>query len=199
MKTYKLSPQNIEENKIIKYILLDEKENPISFLKAMELLSNNDSFRAYWISVLKEIPFIGYFWETPAVNKKNWDTSFEFVAIKSKYLVQLQEDRKAFSSYFNQSTPFKNVVSFMNLGKDAKLIVPCPINGQKGYPHLATFIKCSPIEQLDSFWNCIGTTMIEYVNDDWVWLSTAGLGVSWLHIRLDSRPKYYKFKPYIIP
>ncbi|MGI9175867.1 MAG: DUF6940 family protein [Rhodothermales bacterium] len=24
-----------------------------------------------------------------------------------------------------------------------------------------------------------------------MWLSTAGGGVSWLHVRLDSRPKYY--------
>jgi len=26
--------------------------------------------------------------------------------------------------------------------------------------------------------------------------STAGAGVSWLHVRLDDRPKYYGFKPY---
>jgi len=29
-----------------------------------------------------------------------------------------------------------------------------------------------------------------------VWLSTAGAGVSWLHVRLDDRPKYYGFGPY---
>ncbi|MDF9799652.1 hypothetical protein OKW21_004915 [Catalinimonas alkaloidigena] len=27
-------------------------------------------------------------------------------------------------------------------------------------------------------------------------MSTSGLGVYWLHIRLDSRPKYYQFDPY---
>ena len=26
-----------------------------------------------------------------------------------------------------------------------------------------------------------------------VWMSTSGLGVYWLHVRLDSRPKYYQF------
>ena len=29
-----------------------------------------------------------------------------------------------------------------------------------------------------------------------IWLSTAGMGVPWLHVRLDSRPKYYAFGPY---
>jgi len=28
------------------------------------------------------------------------------------------------------------------------------------------------------------------------WLSTSGLGVGWLHVRLDSRPKYYTYEPY---
>ena len=28
------------------------------------------------------------------------------------------------------------------------------------------------------------------------WLSTAGMGVSWLHVRLDSQPKYYGFAAY---
>ena len=29
-----------------------------------------------------------------------------------------------------------------------------------------------------------------------IWLSTAGHGVAWLHVRLDSRPKYYLHAPY---
>lgn len=28
------------------------------------------------------------------------------------------------------------------------------------------------------------------------WLSTSGLGVSYLHVRIDSRPKYYSFDEY---
>ncbi|MFY0533025.1 DUF6940 family protein [Nannocystis pusilla] len=30
----------------------------------------------------------------------------------------------------------------------------------------------------------------------WVWLSTSGSAVPWLHVRLDARPKYYVFGPY---
>lgn len=29
-----------------------------------------------------------------------------------------------------------------------------------------------------------------------IWLSTSGLGVYWLHVRLDTRPKYYNHDEY---
>lgn len=32
-----------------------------------------------------------------------------------------------------------------------------------------------------------------------IWLNTAGGGVAWLHIRLDHRPKYYRYLPYKKP
>ena len=44
-----------------------------------------------------------------------------------------------------------------------------------------------------------GTTMKELVDQHSVWLNTAGNGVIWLHIRLDSRPKYYKTDTYRKP
>jgi len=31
---------------------------------------------------------------------------------------------------------------------------------------------------------------------DRLWISTAGLGVTWLHVRIDSSPKYYTHAPY---
>jgi NADH:ubiquinone oxidoreductase subunit len=34
------------------------------------------------------------------------------------------------------------------------------------------------------------------VGEQPVWLSTAGMGVAWLHVRLDDRPKYYGYSPY---
>jgi hypothetical protein len=38
--------------------------------------------------------------------------------------------------------------------------------------------------------------MSRRVNMKPVWLSTAGAGVPWLHVRLDDRPKYCCFRPY---
>jgi hypothetical protein len=38
--------------------------------------------------------------------------------------------------------------------------------------------------------------MAERIGEAPVWLSTAGMGVAWLHVRLDSRPTYYGHRPY---
>ena len=35
-------------------------------------------------------------------------------------------------------------------------------------------------------------------NNEPIWFSTSGSGVAWLHFRLDSRPKYYTYKPFKI-
>jgi hypothetical protein len=34
------------------------------------------------------------------------------------------------------------------------------------------------------------------LDDRPLWVSTSGLGVSWLHLRFDRRPKYYTHAPY---
>ena len=38
--------------------------------------------------------------------------------------------------------------------------------------------------------------MLDRIDDRPVWLSTAGMGIAWLHIRLDDRPKYYGYREY---
>jgi hypothetical protein len=61
---------------------------------------------------------------------------------------------------------------------------------------LAAFIRRAPRTQVHDLWRVVGATMEGQLSAMPVWLSTAGMGVSWLHIRLDSRPKYYGFRPY---
>jgi hypothetical protein len=45
-------------------------------------------------------------------------------------------------------------------------------------------------------WRATAETLLDRISDTPTWLSTAGLGVIWLHLRLDSRPKYYSYRPY---
>ncbi len=42
----------------------------------------------------------------------------------------------------------------------------------------------------------IGRAVATHVGHDALWVSTAGLGVSWLLVRLDARPKDYRHAPY---
>jgi hypothetical protein len=88
------------------------------------------------------------------------------------------------------------VVAFANLRGDALLVVPCPAGDAGAYGHLAAFVREAPEAQRDALWREVGEAMARRVGARPVWLSTAGAGVSWLHVRLDDRPKYYGHEPY---
>ena len=106
----------------------------------------------------------------------------------------------------------QSIVTFPNLGGDAHLVVPCPpensqstsnqpYNYQNVYGHLASFMKYNQnLDQIHNFWVQVAKTFDEQIQkrgeDSPLWLSTCGTGVYWLHVRLDSRPKYYSYQEY---
>lgn len=117
-------------------------------------------------------------------------------------------DAPALSRAPVDSSPFEStfaaagkerVVSFDNLGGDALLVAPCPIPASAIYGHLASFVRDAPASQIDEFWRCVACTFERTVSQTPVWISTSGLGVIWLHVRLDSYPKYYTHAPYRTP
>lgn len=98
-----------------------------------------------------------------------------------------------------QSAGIDLVISFgfPNLPGETTLIVPAPVSPDHScYTHLGNFLRAAPAGQVDRFWQVVGETMQQRVSASPLWLSTAGMGVSWLHLRLDSRPKYYRHRPY---
>ena len=59
--------------------------------------------------------------------------------------------------------------------------------------------NCSAFPKVRAFWQEVGKQMEIRLRQDpgrSVWLSTSGLGVYWLHMRLDSYPKYYTHDEY---
>ena len=45
-------------------------------------------------------------------------------------------------------------------------------------------------------WAAVGVAVKEALGEQPLWVSTSGLGVYWLHVRLDSSPKYFQHTPY---
>jgi hypothetical protein len=147
------------------------------------------------------------------------------------------------------------VVTFTNLGRDAALVSPCPLDLPAGdappfaaYPHLAAFVRRAPaaqvgrtrlprapglalcsapstrgrlarawphrspllVLQVGAVWGAVGRAALARLGlgppphgglgsageDAPLWISTSGLGVYWLHVRLDARPKYYTYAPF---
>ena len=85
---------------------------------------------------------------------------------------------------------------FPNLGGDALLLAPCPTGPVKAYAHLAAFLRGAPEAQVLELWRVLGRHVEHRVGKRLFWVSTSGLGVYWLHLRLDDIPKYYQHAPY---
>ena len=118
--------------------------------------------------------------------------TFECVMIASPSLSRMGIDPDAFAHHFR---PGCEVVTFGNLGGDAALVAPSP-EGHGDFAHLASFTATASHAWQDALWQAVGDAMKKRIGAKPIWLSTAGLGVAWLHVRLDTRPKYYRFAPY---
>jgi hypothetical protein len=167
----------------------------ISYGSALRLWQQDEAFRVWLNSTLAESPFAAFRWETPPVTSHTIDRQFEFVLLNAPELI-CPADAQTYAEYFTLSGADEGVVAFDNLGKDAVLVVPSPLNRQSDYGHLAAFIRAAPATQKSALWRVVGRTAQQQLSDRPLWISTAGGGVAWLHVRLDSYPKYYGHREY---
>ncbi|MDJ0745655.1 MAG: hypothetical protein QNJ32_20135 [Xenococcaceae cyanobacterium MO_167.B27] len=173
-------------------------EQRLTYSEVIELWQNNSDFGLFFSYLLASATFSAYFWETPPITLSTLHREFEFVLIDSPQLARVSPNSSAFSSHFLSASPGQDIISFPNLRNDALLVVPCPVGDISIYPHIASFVRNAPQSQNQALWQTLGKSIEQRLNDQPLWVSTSGLGVYWLHIRLDSYPKYYCFKPFKI-
>ena len=183
-----LGPQTMQ-------ISLAGKSGVLSFREVIDSWQASRAFRQFFSATLAACPFDAFLWETPPVTTDTLDQPFESVLTASVSLACSSPDPTPFRTHF-AARPSEPVLTFLNLGGDALLIVPAPVAEVHCYTHLARFLRAAPSEQVDAFWSSVGQALRDRVSRASTWLSTAGMGVSWLHLRLDSRPKYYRHAPY---
>ena len=169
---------------------------PLSWRDVVDRWQNDPSFRRFFVSLLVDAPFPAYFWETPPVTNATINQEFEFVLVDSQHLAGVRTDQQAFADHFASAQPGASVIEFSNLGSDATLVVPCPRGKLSAYSQLSTFVRQAPDDQQHQLWTLVGATLERQLGTQPVWTSTSGLGIYWLHIRLDSAPKYYTHEPY---
>lgn len=192
--TFTHTVEELYEGRALKYHL-KTGDTSLSFEEAIKLLQENESFRETLISLLREAPYKTYRWECPGVSRQQAHQRFEFVLIDHPGLAAMV-DPHAFREHFTSAEHNHGVVAFSNLGGDARLVVPSPIQKGDAFNHLAKFMRTASLAQVHAVWQTVGKEMENRLSNRPVWLSTAGDGVSWLHIRLDDRPKYYRYQPY---
>ncbi|MEJ2538585.1 MAG: hypothetical protein P8188_01160 [Gemmatimonadota bacterium] len=145
--------------------------------------------------MLAGVEWDGFFWEHPPVTEDRMARDAESVVIPSGRLTGRVADPTAFSPHFD-ANPDADVLTFPNLRGDAMLVVPRPAGPRDAYGHLAQFVRHAPASQIRSLWRAVARTVNDVLGDAPRWLSTAGGGVAWLHVRFDSTPKYDRHRPY---
>jgi hypothetical protein len=168
---------------------------PLPWSAAVESWQQDEAFRETFIGALASAPFRAFLWETPPVSAAAADRPFEWVLADSPALASARPTPDPFQDRIGGRT---GVVSFANLGGDARLVVPCAGADLAHYPHLAAFVRGAPSAQVHELWRAVGREVEEHLERTSApcWVSTSGLGVYWVHVRIDTRPKYYTHAPY---
>lgn len=172
---------------------IHEDGNRISNQHFLEFLRDSQSFRNFYNSFLADSDYDAFFWENKPMTDQNLGEDYECNILNSDFLASRSPDSKTFSQYFDKN---KKVVTFPNLGNDAELIVPCPKKENSCYTHIGSFVRKADDDQIDDFWKITGRETLKAIDSKPKWLSTSGLGVFWLHARIDTIPKYYQTKEY---
>ena len=175
---------------------IDSGASPLAWAEVIRLWQGDSGVRDFFITLLQQSPFHALRWETPAVTQMTLNQPFEFVLLDSPDLA-VAPDPSAFAEHFDKAGD-ADVVEFPNLGGDAVLVAPCPLKASLDYAHLAAFLRNAPAAQQHSLWQAVAAAMRRRLGTRPLWLSSAGGGVAWLHLRLDDRPKYYGHAPYRI-
>jgi len=175
-----------------------KKDNQfLTFREVFELWSSNETFIKFYKNELIKMNFKAFYWEHPALKKEYLEKNYECLIEKSSILEGLPLNKNAFKDYIYNN---EEVACFMNLGNTARLVVPTKKTENEIYNHFGKFIRFADENQIIAVFKCIGQTITQEIErQKVVWLSTAGLGVIWLHIRMDIRPKYYKTIAYKTP
>jgi hypothetical protein len=165
----------------------------LDYTQVVDAWIRDTAFSRFFSSLLASMPFAAFFWEVRPASTADVERPFECVLVDCPSLAGVQADTAAFADYFGKHTG--PVSHFSNLSGDALLVAPAPLDADTDYAHLASFLRTAPVSQQCAFWQAVGKVVRGSLSGRTLWLSTSGLGVYWLHVRLDSRPKYYTWQP----
>lgn len=174
-------------------------KTPVTFAHALHLMqSSSVQFVDALTRALTDMPLEAMLFETPPVTRTSAEyTNFEFVVHDAPPLYDATPDTSAFFPQ-HADKACDGFAVFPNLGKDATLVSPCPSadNPDDDAVHLVKYLRNAGAHNARKLWSTVAQAVQRQLSEQPLWVSTNGYGVSWLHVRLDSSPKYYSYRPY---
>ena len=127
-------------------------------------------------------------WNT-SVLKKNGNTPFLEEFMENSSLPKYQ-DYTPYGDYIKKSEN-KYVVSFPNPSGDTMLVIPMP-RVQKNFATIKDFMENASVIHKREFWKEVARIIRKQMEENnHLWISAHGLGVSYFHVRICQIPKYY--------
>ncbi|MFK8160999.1 MAG: hypothetical protein AB8H12_00940 [Lewinella sp.] len=168
----------------------------LSFAQVIKGWQEDASFREFYTATLLKHGGNGSFWEHPRLNKSTADQPYECVITQTDAFSKRTAN---FGPFIRAVSLGKRISTFPNLSGEALLVVPnqsdeIGFNGRD----LISFLQTAPNDLVHDLWKIIGQETAAAIETEapFQYLSTHGLGVLWLHVRLEQRPKYYHHRPY---
>ena len=143
-------------------------------------------------------PWPACFWEVAPAEPGDTDRPFEMVVVEARGLARVAPEPEVFAREVARHGGPDGVATFPNLGGDAVLVVPAEDADTGKGAHLAVFLRGASPARRRALWRAVGEAAAAELARPRgpLWLSTSGMGVAWLHVRLDSTPKYYTHAPF---
>jgi hypothetical protein len=169
-------------------------EEQLVWREVVALWATDSAFQDFYVGSLAASPFDAFYWECPATSQHHLGAPFEHVTVRSRGF--RTADPSSFDDHLNGAD---GTATFKNLGGDSTLVAPCENGARENYGHIANFMRHAAVGEKRAMVAAIGNAMRRTLDERGTqptWLSTEGSGVPWLHVRLDSRPKYYHTEAY---
>ncbi len=165
---------------------------PLTRGEVLDRWAVDPAFACSFSGAIAAASFAALYFETPSLTTDTLGLPFECVLIDGAPLAAARADPAPFRAQLKSPDA---VVTFENLGGDALLVAPTSAEGVD-CAHLAAFLRTAGDDQVAALWRAVALAVRSVVGSAPRWVSTAGLGVSWLHVRIDTTPKYYRHRPY---
>lgn len=182
----KILKQEIDYGIKFQIMINDEYLTCCEFFK----LLGNDDFNQFFINILKPIDF-HYFLEMNGFSL-NKEQIFEFVIIKTDSFNNLITNGSSFEKYLKNKI---DAISFTS-PSGTILLIPGMLKDKKTYLDISNFIKYASKSQIVHFFKKVSDLVLNCQFDK-IYVSTHGLDVHYLHLRISETPRYYSYTPYI--
>lgn len=169
-----------------------EAGSPLSQAEALQRMAESPALGQLLTRDLVEDPARAFFFECAPMLPGRLEAEFRYVVLPTGAFERRRPDPRSFEGLLPEP-----INRFANLSGDAWLVAPSP-QAAPGSTHLALFLRTAPEALVETFWTEAALACRDWLEQrrSTLWLSSSGLGVPWLHLRLDRRPKYYTHRPY---